>query len=254
MTNRTLFKNMNKPSPSIDLVTFDLDNTLWDVTQTIMAAEKLLRSWMAEHTPAALGIYASEQVGVIRQRILDTYAEKRHDLSFLRTEVLRHCMMEADMTPADAEENAIQAFEIFFAARNDVAFYPNAIKTLEILSQRYALYALTNGNANIDRVGIGRFFSGAVSSADVGASKPDNQMFTAVLTKARVAPERAVHIGDHLSDDIFGANRAGMRSIWFNHEGQGTNDTDHQPTAEARELVQRPDIIARLNVSHASIG
>ena len=45
---------MNKPSPSIDLVTFDLDNTLWDVTQTIMAAEKLLHSWMADHTPAAL--------------------------------------------------------------------------------------------------------------------------------------------------------------------------------------------------------
>ena len=90
---------MNKPSPSIDLVTFDLDNTLWDVTQTIKAAEKLLRSWMAKHTPAALGIYASEKVGIIRQRILDTYAEKRHDLSFLRTEVLRHCMMEADMAP-----------------------------------------------------------------------------------------------------------------------------------------------------------
>ena len=244
---------MNKPSPSIDLVTFDLDNTLWDVTQTIMAAEKLLRIWMAKHTPAALGIYASEQVGVIRQRILDTYAEKRHDLSFLRTEVLRHCMMEADMTPEDAEENAIQAFEVFFAARNDVAFYPNAIQTLEILSQRYALFALTNGNADIDRVGIGRFFSGAVSSADVGASKPDQQMFTTVLTKAGVEPKRAVHIGDHLSDDILGANRAGMHSIWFNYEGQAANNTLHQPTAEARELAQIPDIVTRLNMSHASL-
>ena len=158
------------------------------------------------------------------------------------------------MTPEDAEENAIQAFEVFFAARNDVAFYPNAIKTLEILSQRYALYALTNGNANIDRAGIGNFFSGAVSSADVGASKPDNEMFISVLTKAGVVPERAVHIGDHLSDDIFGANRAGMRSIWFNHEGQSINDTDHQPTAEARELIQLPDIIARLSGSHTHIG
>ena len=245
---------MNKPSPSIDLVTFDLDNTLWDVTQTIKAAEKLLRSWMAKHTPAALGIYASEKVGIIRQRILDNYAEKRHDLSFLRTEVLRHCMMEAEMTPEDAEAHALQAFEVFFAARNDVAFYPNAIKTLEILSQRYALYALTNGNANIDRAGIGNFFSGAVSSADVGASKPDNEMFISVLTKAGVVPERAVHIGDHLSDDIFGANRAGMRSIWFNHEGQSINDTDHQPTAEARELIQLPDIIAKLSGSQTHIG
>ncbi len=193
---------MNKQSPSIDLVTFDLDNTLWDVTQTIMGAERLLRDWMAEHTPAALGIYASKRVSAIREHILATHAKKRHDLSFLRTEVLRHCMIEANMAPAHAKENAIRAFEIFFAARNDVVFYPDAIETLEILSQRYALFALTNGNADIDRVGIGRFFSGAVSSADVGASKPDQQMFTTVLTKAGVVPERAVHIGDHLSDDI----------------------------------------------------
>ena len=245
---------MNKQSPSIDLVTFDLDNTLWDVTQTIMGAERLLRDWMAEHTPAALEIYASERVSVIREHILATHAKKRHDLSFLRTEVLRHCMIEANMAPTHAKENAIRAFEIFFAARNDVVFYPNAIETLEILSQRYALFALTNGNADIDRVGIGRFFSGAVSSADVGASKPDQQMFTTVLTKAGVVPKRAVHIGDHLSDDILGANRAGMHSIWFNYEGQAANNTPHQPTAEARELAQIPDIVTRLNMSHVSLG
>ena len=230
-------------------MTFDLDNTLWDVMQTITSAEKLLRDWMAEQTPAALAVYASEQIAGIREQVLNTHAEKRHDLSFLRIEVLRQCMIAANMSPADAEENANQAFAVFFAGRNDVVFYPNALETLEILSEHYTLFALTNGNADIERVGIGRFFSGAVSSADVGASKPDQQMFTAVLTKADVQAGRAVHIGDHLSDDVFGANRAGMRTIWFNHERKATNDTDHEPTAEAHALSDLPDLIASLGVA-----
>jgi putative hydrolase of the HAD superfamily len=158
-------------------------------------------------------------------------------------------MLAADMSPADADENAKQAFAVFFAGRNDVAFYPNAITTLETLSQQYALYALTNGNADVERVGIGRFFSGAVSSADVGASKPDQQMFTTVLAKAGVPADRAVHIGDHLSDDVFGANRAGMRSIWFNYEGQASNDTDHKPTAQAYALAELPAVIASLDAA-----
>ena len=128
---------LQKPNPSIDLVTFDLDNTLWDVMQTITAAEKLLRGWMAEHTPAALAIYASERVGDIREQVLKAHDDKRHDLSFLRIAVLRQCMLAADMSPADADENAKQAFAVFFAGRNDVAFYPNAVATLET-AQRYS--------------------------------------------------------------------------------------------------------------------
>ena len=157
-------------------------------------------------------------------------------------------MIASNMSPADAEENASQAFAVFFAGRNDVVFYPNAFETLEILSQHYTLFALTNGNADIERVGIA-VFSGAVSSADVGASKPDQKMFTAVLKKADVQACRAVHIGDHLSDDVFGANRAGMRAIWFNHEGLATNNSGYKPTAEVHALADLPDVIASLGVA-----
>ena len=112
----------------------------------------------------------------------------------------------------------------FFLGRNQVVLYDGALEVLQNLSQRYRLFALTNGNANIDRVGIGGYFEGAVSSADVGASKPDLEMFHAVPTAPEL-PNRAVHIGDHPSDDILGANNAGMLSIWYNHNGAFTNDS-----------------------------
>ena len=55
--------------------------------QTITSAEKLLRNWMAEQTPAALAIYASGQVAGIREQVLDTYAEKRFIFAYPGTTV-----------------------------------------------------------------------------------------------------------------------------------------------------------------------
>lgn len=231
---------------NIKLVSFDLDNTLWDVTKTIIRAEQSLRSWMQKNTSEALVIYASEQVESIRKSVLTNYAEKRHDLSFMRIQVLYECMRSAGMSEANALQMSEDAFEVFFTGRNQVAFFDDAVQVLETLSKSYRVFALTNGNANIDRVGIGRFFEAAISSADVGASKPDPQMFTALLERSGVAADRVVHIGDHLTDDIFGAQQVGINSIWFNHRGEHENDSPVTPTAQVHTLEQLPQAIANL--------
>ena len=232
---------------SIQVITFDLDNTLWDVGQTIRRAEKSLRQWMQDNTPGALEVYASDAVEGIRANVVARSPSQRHDLSFLRTEVLRYCMLESGLGESQAKASAEAAFDVFFTGRNEVVFFDNALKVLHDLSQGYRLFALTNGNADIHRVGIGQFFEGAVSSADVGASKPDPAMFSAVLTQAKVTAAEAVHIGDHLSDDILGANRAGMHSIWFNRDGAYDNDGETQPSAEVQSLSALPISIARLS-------
>jgi len=235
-----------RKTDSIQVITFDLDNTLWDVEQTIRGAEKSLRAWMGEHTPGALDVYASAEIDRIRAAVVSHNPTQRHDLSFLRTEILRACMLESGLSESEAQESAEAAFDIFFVGRNNVVFFDNALKVLDDLSQEYRLFALTNGNADIQRVGIGQFFQGAVSSADVGASKPDPAMFSAVLTQAKVQASAAVHIGDHLSDDILGANRAGMHSIWFNRDGTQDNNSESKPSAEVQSLEALPESIARL--------
>ena len=238
-----------KQTTQIELVTFDLDNTLWDVSQTIVRAEQSLRQWMQENTADALTVYTSDAIGDIRERVLEQHSDKRHDLSFLRTQVLYECMLASGLASKDAVNAASRAFDVFFVGRNEVVFYDGALEVLADLSQRYRLFALTNGNANIDRVGIGNYFEGAVSSADVGASKPDPKMFHTVLSRAGVGANQAVHIGDHLSDDILGANNAGMLSLWYNHNGEFTNDSDSVPSGEVHRLSQLPAIIADLMTS-----
>jgi HAD superfamily hydrolase (TIGR01509 family) len=65
----------------------------------------------------------------------------------------------------------------------------------------------------LERLGLSPFFSVIVSSAEVGAMKPDPTMFRVVLERLRVPPQRALHVGDDVADEE-GARAAGMRFAW----------------------------------------
>jgi putative hydrolase of the HAD superfamily len=61
--------------------------------------------------------------------------------------------------------------------------------------------------------GLRALVDGVVCSAEVGASKPDPAVFVAALELADLGPERAVHIGDSLEEDVAGARAAGIEPV-----------------------------------------
>lgn len=231
---------------SLKLVTLDLDNTLWDVEKTIRAAEQELVQWLAQHAGAAHKIYASSDMVELRNQTLQQHANLRHDLSRLRIEVLFNVMRAAQYPEDEARKLAEAAFEVFFAGRNRVVFFPHALEMLQTLSARYPIYALTNGNADTTRTGISQYLRGAISSAQVGASKPDPRMFQAALDQAGVQAHQCVHIGDHLDDDIKGANAVGMHSIWVNLHKTQSVDKTLQPRFEVTHLSEIVSTVASI--------
>jgi putative hydrolase of the HAD superfamily len=60
---------------------------------------------------------------------------------------------------------------------------------------------------------------GVVTSARAGARKPSAAIFVRALEVAGVAPERAVHVGDSVEEDIIGARRAGIEPILVSRDG-----------------------------------
>ena len=79
------------------------------------------------------------------------------------------------------------AIEIFLAARNDIELFDGAQRLPSGLWQEplYVLGALTNGNADINRLGLGHVFDFAFSAEQVGAPKPAPQLFNAALAHTR---------------------------------------------------------------------
>lgn len=62
------------------------------------------------------------------------------------------------------------------------------------------------------------FFGSITISTQVGAAKPDADIFTSALAKHNCQPNAAWHIGDSKSDDYQGAKAVGMRGIWVNRQ------------------------------------
>ena len=233
--------------PDIQLLTLDLDNTLWDVDAIIIKAEQDLRSWLTANAPESMAFYTQEHLPEFRKAVVDTHPSMVHDLSFMRIEVLNQVMLAAGFEEIESRSLAEGAFEVFFEGRNRVQFFPGALESLETLSQRYTMYALTNGNADIERAGLGHLLDGAISSADVGKSKPSKEMFHAPLEKLGLNPEQTIHIGDNPIDDIQGAHAIGMHTIWVNLNQASLSEDAVQPHQEIAHLDELVDAIDRIH-------
>jgi putative hydrolase of the HAD superfamily len=109
---------------------------------------------------------------------------------------------------------------VFFAARNRVEFYDDVRPALIRLRSRYRLFALSNGNADLERCGIADLFAGHVTARAAGAAKPDARIYAALLERAGVEAHQVLHIGDDPLADVVGATQAGMQAVWLNRDAR----------------------------------
>ncbi|MCY7317631.1 MAG: HAD-IA family hydrolase [Ramlibacter sp.] len=194
-------------------ISLDLDDTLWPIWPTIERAERALLGWVDLHAPKASGLFAdASKMRAIREEIGTSRPDLQHDLSAVRHELIRLALVRAGAEPSLADG----AFEVFFAERQRVTLYDDALGALEFLSARFPLVSLSNGNADLERVGLARFFRAEISARQFGIAKPDPQIFIAAAGALQLAPEQVLHVGDDATLDGLGALNAGMQSAWLN--------------------------------------
>ena len=228
---------------SIRLITFDLDDTLWDVTPVMHSAEAALRDWLAAEAPR-LGPVPIEHLWAIRARLLQADPGLKHRLSELRRRILLHALLDAGYAQREADDLAELGFQVFLAARHQVQLFPEVHPTLERLAMHYTLGVITNGNADVRRLGLADYFRFALCAEELGIGKPDPHPFQTALRHAGVDAGQAVHIGDHPGDDIAGAQAAGLRAIWFNPQGKAW-EGEQLPDAQIRGLAELPALLQR---------
>ena len=201
----------------IRAITLDLDDTLWEIGPVIKRAEAELWAWLGEHFPKIPETYSSEQAYALREQVIDKHREQSHDFRFLRRTVLEH-MAQTVGYSCDLVDDA---FDVFDRARNEVELYSDVLPALELLTEHFSLVAVTNGNANLRRIGIRDLFFDVVTAVDVGAAKPARSIFEEAVNRAGVGAEETLHVGDHPEIDIAGAQEAGLRTAWINRNGDG---------------------------------
>ena len=196
----------------IKAISLDLDDTLWPIWPVIEQAEKDLLHWLGQHAPMTAELLASPAaLREIRQHVADVLLvqqpQLRHDLGAMRKESIRLALVRAGDNPLLADP----AYDVFFAARNRVVLYGDALPALAAMAARYPLVSLSNGNAQLDVIGLAHFFTATISAKEFGKSKPDPHIFIAAAGAVDVQPHEVLHIGDDAALDVVGALNAGDR-------------------------------------------
>lgn len=95
--------------------------------------------------------------------------------------------------------------------------YPGVEEMLNILSSKYMLGVIANqslgAEERLKKHNIHKYFSQFFLSAELGVSKPREEIFNIALNKTDCLPENAVMIGDKLENDIAPAKKLGMKTI-----------------------------------------
>ena len=228
-------------SKAIKVITLDLDDTLWAIDPVIRAAEMAMYNWLAQYCPRATARYSPDQMRRHREQLTAERPDLLHDLAATRilslTALLESC--------GYGEADAMAAFEVLMEGRNRVVCYEDVVPALEQLTSRYAVGVITDGNADLERIGLRHHFSFIVSAREVGAAKPAPEPFLHALTEATAIASEVLHVGDHPEHDIAGARAAGMRTAWVNRCGRNWS----QAPAPDLEVLDLLDLVRQLGAS-----
>ena len=198
---------------TLKLITFDLDDTLWPIEPVLTHAEGEFYTYLRSQEPETFARISADDLRQHRVQVLSQQPELKHNVSLWRRESLRQLLAEQSL-PEDRIDNLVaQAFSVFLNARQQVRLFDGAQECIEELASRYQLIALTNGNANIKQMPIGRYFSEAIRAEDIGRSKPEPDMFERALEIAECQAHESLHIGDDPYYDIAPAQALGMQSL-----------------------------------------
>ena len=150
-------------------------------------------------------------------RDLDSLAALRRRCA----EVLREALPASDRLAAIDVEALTEA--LLGALRFDA--YPDARPAL--LRARAAgarIVVVSNWDVSLaevlERVGLAPLLDGVVTSAAVGAAKPQPAIFAHALALAGVGAERARHVGDTLDEDVRGASACGIPAVLLCRNGE----------------------------------
>lgn len=196
-------------------ILFDLDDTLWPIAPVILQAEEKLHQWLQDNAPGVSDRFSIDNLRHKRLALLASQPEFHLDLGALRRAGLLSAFEEA----GEDIDKVEQAMIHFFAARNAVVPYDDVVPGLLRLKGRALLGSISNGNADLQAIGLSHHFKVSVAAHQLGCAKPDAAIFHAACEELGVEPAEAVYVGDDVLLDIKGAQQAGLRAVWLNRHG-----------------------------------
>ncbi len=214
---------------------FDLDHTLWDFDLNSRLAYRQIFEEQDVKLDLNRFIAIYEPLNLEYWRM---YRNNEIDKEHLRFHRLKSAF--------DACNYIVTNEQIDLFADLYISYLPNynnlfkgCIDLLDHLSQDYELHCITNGFVEVqrqkmERSGLDKYFGLTLTAEEAKVKKPDPQIFQIAMNRVGASAQESVMIGDSFEADILGAQKVGMRTIYF--------DINKSTDLEAGRVKTLPEI------------
>jgi len=238
-------------------VIFDVYRTLIDIRtdENDLGTYESIARWLS-----------SKGVRITPRKLFDGYARITRELIESASEpypdveigdVFRRLIAAEGKGKIDAGEGFIKELSFLFRTltTRSLVIFPHTEFVLRRLSGKTRLAIVSNSQrlftlTELEHFGIARYFEYILFSSDIGACKPNPKIFRKALNDLKIQPSETVYVGDDLFNDVSGAKKLGMKTVWINHGTSSPlprkNDAP-VPDAELRidDCHELPEIISQ---------
>lgn len=234
----------------IKSIVFDLDDTLIDWSEQSMSSVELTQRHMGNvyaylqkqgHRLPDLETFLDD----FREVLVESWREAKKTWAGVAFHNVLHDTfrgLRLDMDQIDLEE-VLQVYG--WGMVPGVRPFDDTLAVLETLREKsYQIGLITNSmqpmwmrDIELEAYGILPFLDARTTSGDTGYMKPHPAIYRRLLDKLNSQPAETIFVGDSLTNDIAGANDAGLISVW-----KKSRFTEDRPLAEM-EAMMTPDYV-----------
>ena len=235
----------------IKAVFFDLDGTLCDSDRAWSIAQNETFQRLRKHYPHVSGEAIIEAWTIIHRRLFQQLNAGKCSMAEVRNRRFG-CLFKELSLPIDS---AMEELSDFFCSRYLMGL--RLYEDVTVLEELHAYHVgiITNGAhdehtdsqlSKVRHLGLSERIQSLTISGEIGIRKPKVEIFKVACERADVLPKEAVYVGDTIQNDIVGANRAGMKSIFINRKSEAlaSKTVDEQPDYTISNLYEALSCLA----------
>ncbi|WP_107851011.1 HAD-IA family hydrolase [Oceanimonas marisflavi] len=226
----------------IKVLSFDLDDTLYDNVPVMTAAEDWLLQALRNDYPEST-LLGADNLAAIKRRLIAEQPALAHDVSACRRKVLSEGLRQQGVAESRTEELAEIFYQGFLTERGKIKVPETTHRVLTSLKEKYRLAVITNGNMPLEHTELAPYFEIVLKAGPDGRMKPAPDLFYRLAEQAGVALSEILHIGDHIRTDVAGAVHSGCQAVWLNDNGRTEADLQCLPQVALTRLEQLLELL-----------
>lgn len=226
----------------IKAMTFDLDDTLYDNWPIIRTLEARMVEWLHHHHPISATVPLSWWQSH-KQRLAECDPWLPNDVTQWRFQQIESGLVRLGYDEQQAHSAASSAIEEVLRLRSDFSVPEETHRVLTRLAAQMPLVAITNGNVDVERIGLSAYFTLTLKAGPDGYAKPHGEMFRKAAQYLALDAGSILHVGDHLNTDVQGAKASGFQACWFNDTAISPRQARHARVLPDVEINQLSDLL-----------